>query len=56
MILADNPAVGGTDGMGKIFGGKTGVIFGKKLVKITTLVSAVFGDFPFVPDMNATIL
>ena len=32
------------------------MVLGEGLVDIATLVSAIFGDFPFVPDFNVTFL
>ena len=42
--------------MGKIWPRLGRVILGKNLVKIASLVGAVLGDCPFVPDMDVSLL
>ena len=45
LIAFDDPAIGGTDGMGIFF-----------WIPFSALIFAVFGDFPFVPDFDAAFM
>ena len=56
MITIHDPAVGGADGVGKISLGVVGVVFGKDLVDVASLVFTRFGDFPFIPNFDAAFL
>lgn len=56
MIFFNDPSVGGTDGVGKIFGRFLRVFLMIDLANIALLARAVFGNFPFVPDFDASLL
>ena len=56
IIAVYDPAVSCADGVGKICLCFGRVLFGEDLVNIATLVAAVFGDFPFVPNFDIMFL
>ena len=45
----------GANGVGKVDRGLLGVTLGEELIDITSHVSAVGGDFPFVPNLDAAL-
>lgn len=55
MVAVHNPAIGGADGVSEVGLRLSGVVFCKNLVDVTPLISAICGDFPFVPYLNTSL-
>ena len=56
MVAIYNPAVSGTYGMREVGFWFAGMLFFEDLIDVSSLIGAVFGDFPFVPDFDAAVL
>ncbi len=56
IIAVYDPAVSGADGVGEICFCFGRVLFGENFINITALIAAVFGNFPFVPNLYIAVL
>ena len=56
MVTIYDPAIGGADGVGKILCWFGRMVICKKFVDVASLIGTIFGDFPFIPDLDVAIL